>query len=127
MQRPNVDTEVLGVDLGQFGEPYPEGIQVRAIDLLVQVLGQHVHLLTWTYSVLPLMGGGLTAIALAFRAPKTPAAFAAGVGLTLLVTILLSNQAFINYYFLVIGPPLISLVAWPTQPEPVTPVAGNGA
>ena len=69
----------------------------------------------WTYGVLPLLGGGLTAIALALRAPRTPAAFAAGVGLTLLVTILLSKQAFMNYYFLVSGAFLIAAVAWPMQ------------
>ena len=75
----------------------------------------------WTYGVLPLVGGGLTAIALALRAPRTPAAFAAGVGLVLLVTILLSKQAFMNYYFLVSGAFLIAAVAWPTVPVPASP------
>jgi hypothetical protein len=74
----------------------------------------------WTYGVLPLLGGGLTALALAVRAPRTPSAFAAGVGLTLLVTILLSKQAFMNYYFLVSGAFLIAAVAWPKQ-QPSTP------
>ena len=75
----------------------------------------------WTYPLLPFLGGGLTAIALALRAPRTPAAFAGAVGLTLLVTILLSKQAFMNYYFLVSGAFLIAAVAWPTQPEPTRP------
>jgi hypothetical protein len=69
----------------------------------------------WTYAVLPLAGGGLTALALALHAPRTPSAFAAAVGLTLLVTILLSKQAFMNYYFFVSGAFLIAAVAWPTQ------------
>jgi hypothetical protein len=73
----------------------------------------------WTYSVLPLAGGGLTALALARRAPRTPAAFAAAVGLTLLVTILLSKEAFMNYYYLVSGAFLIAAVTWPTQ-QPLT-------
>jgi hypothetical protein len=73
----------------------------------------------WTYSVLPLAGGGLTAMALARRAPRTPAAFAAAVGLTLLVTILLSKEAFMNYYYLVSGAFLIAAVTWPTQ-QPLT-------
>lgn len=73
----------------------------------------------WTYGVLPLVGGGLTAIVLALRAPRTPAAFSAAVGLTMLVTILLSKQAFMNYYFLVGGAFLIAAVAWPTQ-QPLT-------
>lgn len=75
----------------------------------------------WTYGVLPLLGGGLTAIILALRAPRTPAAFAAAIGLTLLVTILLSKQAFMNYYFLVAGAFLIAAVAWPTQADPAQP------
>ncbi len=75
----------------------------------------------WTYGVLPLAGGGLTALVLAFRAPRTPAAFAAGVGLSLLVTILLSKQAFMNYYFLVSGAFLIAAVAWPSLPGPTLP------
>ena len=79
----------------------------------------------WTYGVLPLVGGGLTAVALALRAPRTPAAFAAAVGLTLLVTILLSKQAFMNYYFLVSGAFLVAAVAWPTHPEPTNPPAGK--
>ena len=70
----------------------------------------------WTYGVLPLLGGGLTALILALRAPRRPAAFAAGVGLTLLVTILLSPRAFMNYYFLVSGAFLIAAVAWPGKP-----------
>jgi hypothetical protein len=75
----------------------------------------------WTYGILPLAGGGLTAVALALRAPRTPPAFAASFGLTLLVTILLSKQAFMNYYFLVSGALLISAVAWPTSRPPATP------
>jgi hypothetical protein len=71
----------------------------------------------WTYSALPLLGGGLTSVALALRAPRTPPAFAAGVALTLLVTILLSKQAFMNYYFLVGGAILIAAIAWPTHRE----------
>ena len=77
----------------------------------------------WTYGVLPLAGGGLTAIVLALRAPRTPPAFAACVGLTLLVTILLSKQAFMNYYFLVSGALLIAAVAWPAPTGPQSPTA----
>ena len=82
---------------------------------------------SWTYVVLPLLGGGLTALVLALRSPRTPAAFAAGVGLTLLVTILLSNRAFMNYYFLVSGAFLIAVVAWPGKPGPAKPVSATRA
>lgn len=80
----------------------------------------------WTYGVLPFVGGGLTAIVLALRAPRTPAALAAAVGLTLLVTILLSKQAFMNYYFLVSGAFLIAAVAWPTTPKGMPPASVSG-
>ena len=92
-----------------------------SISLLVSSVNTFGWPPLWTYGVLPFVGGGLTAIALALRAPKTPAAFAAGVGLTLLVTILLSKQAFMNYYFLVSGAFLIAAVAWPTHLEPTKP------
>jgi len=89
-----------------------------SISLLVSSVNAFGWPPPWTYAVLPLAGGGLTAIALALRAPRTPAAFAAAIGLTLLVTILLSKQAFMNYYFLVSGAFLIAAVAWPAKSTP---------
>jgi hypothetical protein len=92
-----------------------------SISLLVSSVNTFGWPPPWTYAVLPLAGGGMTALALAMRAPRTPPALAASVGLTLLVTILLSKEAFMNYYFLVSGAFLIAAVAWPTQPEPANP------
>jgi hypothetical protein len=92
-----------------------------SVSLLVSSVNTFGWPPTWTYAVLPFVGGGLTALALALRAPRTPPAFAAAVGLTLLVTILLSKQAFMNYYFLVGGAFLIAAVGWPTQPGPANP------
>lgn len=63
--------------------------------------------------MLPVVGGLLTALVLARYAPRTPAAFAAAAGLTLLVTILLSKQAFANYYFMASSALLVAAVAWP--------------
>ena len=40
----DVDTEVLGLDLGQLGEPHTQRVQVQASYLLVEVLGQHIDL-----------------------------------------------------------------------------------
>jgi hypothetical protein len=96
-------------------------LRADSISLLVSCVNTFGWPPPWTYGVLPLVGGGLTAIALAIRAPRTPPAFVAAVGLTLLVTILLSRQAFMNYYFLVSGAFLIAAVAWPTQPGPANP------
>jgi len=92
-----------------------------SISLLVWSVNEFGWPPPWAFGVLPLLVGGLTAIALAIRAPRTPAAFAAGFGLTLLVTVLLSRASFMNYYFLVSGAFLIAAVAWPTVPEPASP------
>jgi len=84
-----------------------------SVSLLVSSVKEFGWPPPWTYGVLPVLGGGLTAITLTLRAPRTPPAFAASVGLTLLVTILLNKQAFMNYYFFVSGALLIAAVAWP--------------
>src|SRR6476619_2112564 len=41
----HVDAEVLGLALGQLGEPHAEGVEVQTGDLLVEVLRQGVDLL----------------------------------------------------------------------------------
>lgn len=86
-----------------------------SISLLVSSVNTFGWPPPWTYAKLAPVGGGLTALLLAMHAPRTPAAFAASAGLTLLVTTLLSKQAFLNYYFLVSGAFLIAAVAWPRQ------------
>ena len=92
-----------------------------SISLLVWSVNEFDWPPPWTYRMLPFLAGILTAVALMIRAPRTPPAFAASFGLTLLVTVLLSQNAFMNYYFLVSGALLIAAVAWPTHPEPVSP------
>lgn len=96
---------------------WAQGVPLRpdSLSLLVSSVKVFGWPPPWTYGLLPIVGGGLTALLLALRGPRTPAAFAAAVGLTLLVTILLSKQAFTNYYFLVSGALLIAAVAWPTE------------
>ncbi len=51
--------------------------------------------------VLPLAVGGAIALAAAWRARPGPGSFAAALGLSLMATVLLSKQAFVNYYYLV--------------------------
>ncbi|HEY8653939.1 MAG TPA: hypothetical protein VIL87_12765, partial [Dermatophilaceae bacterium] len=51
-----------------------------SVSLLVSSVNTFSWPPPWTYGALPLLGGGLTALAVALRAPRTPAAFAAGVG-----------------------------------------------
>ena len=45
----------------------------------------------------------LMVVLVLWRAPRTPAGFAAGVGLTMLVFFSVNKQAFCNYYYLVLG------------------------
>lgn len=71
------------------------------------------------YSVLPLLAGVLVAVVYSLTTRPGPAEFAAGVGLALLVTVLLSKQAFINYYFLIGGAFLVA--AWVSSVRPVLP------
>jgi hypothetical protein len=120
------------VDPGAFWKAIVEyqliqPFRADSVSLLVSSVNAFGWPPPWTYGVLPLLGGGLTALALALRAPRTPAAFAAAVGLALLVTILLSKQAFMNYYFLVSGAFLIAAVAWPTHPTTTNSDPANPA
>jgi len=55
----------------------------------------------WSYGVLPLVAGLVVALLLAGPARRSPGAFAAATGLTLLSTVLLSKQALPNYFWLV--------------------------
>lgn len=63
-----------------------------------------------TLTVVAPVAGLLAAGLLAWRAERTPAAFCASVAVVLLVTTVLSKQAFPNYYFLVAG--LLLVAAW---------------
>jgi hypothetical protein len=105
------------VDPAAFAEAVT-GVQAAplrpdSVSLLVEVVGAFSWPPPGTYAVIPVVGGLLTALVLARYAPRTPAAFAAAVGLTLLVTILLSKQAFPNYYFMASSALLVAAVAWP--------------
>lgn len=115
------------VDPAAFAEAVT-GVQAAplrpdSVSLLVAAVGAFSWPPPGTYAVLPVVVGLLTALVLARYAPRTPAAFAAAVGLTLLVTILLSKQAFANYYFMASSALLVAAVAWPDPgtAEPTAP------
>lgn len=78
------------------------------------------------YGWLPLAAGLGTACLVAWRAPRTPAGFAGGIAVTLLVTFMLSKQAFANYYFLALGALLVAAGTW-TGPAPTNGPAGGPA
>jgi len=88
-----------------------------SLSLLVSSVQQFGWPSPSVYSVLPVFAGVLVAVVFSYTTRPGPAQFAVGVGLSLLVTILLSKQAFINYYFLVGGAFL--LAAWVASVRPV--------
>ncbi len=71
------------------------------------------------YNLLPVAAGLAVAVAFSLTAHPGPAAFATGAGLSLLTTVLLSKQAFINYYFLV-GAAFL-LAAWAARDAETPP------
>jgi hypothetical protein len=85
---------------------------IVSFQLIQPFRSDSVSLLVWSvdhlgwpppswYGVLPLVAGSLVAAATARWARPGVAPFCVAVGLALLVTVLLSKQAFLNYYFLV--------------------------
>jgi hypothetical protein len=75
----------------------------------------------------------LTSVAIAlavWRAPRTPAGFAAAVGFVYCTFFAFNKQAFVNYYYFVVGAFCIALAAYrtrePDEPAPLE-VARAGA
>jgi hypothetical protein len=84
-----------------------------SISLLVSAVETFGWPPAYLHGVLPLVAGFGVACLVAWRAPRTPAAFALGVGATLLATVLLSKQAYTNYYSLVGASLALGVAAWP--------------
>ncbi len=81
----------------QFIQPFrPESLSLLALS---------VNQLSWpppaVYGVLPVVVGLIVALVLAWRLAPGTSAFLLTVGLSLLATVLLSKQAFVNYYLFV--------------------------
>ena len=79
------------------------------------------------YGVLPLAAGLLVATLFAVKSRPGPAQYATGVGLALLTTVLLSKQAFLNYYFLIGGAFLVAAWAASADAVPPQPIAEDDA
>lgn len=74
----------------------------------------------WLLAVSPLVGL-VVSILVALRSKPGATAFALGVGLSLLVTVLLSKQAHLNYFFPVGVALLLAVITWPRDnpiPDP---------
>ena len=74
--------------------------------------------------MLPLAAGFAVSSLVAWRARATSTVLVVGIGLSLLVTCLLSKQAFVNYYLLVVGAFLLGAVTWPAD-EPAAERVGD--
>jgi hypothetical protein len=72
-----------------------------------------VQLRLWVTGVF----GVAAALAIACRAQRTPAMFAAGMAFVLTVSFLFSTQAFLNYYFLTLGCLCVAIAAQPAIVE----------
>lgn len=99
----------------QFLQPYRAGSN----SLLVWVVNRTGWPPAAAYGVLPLAAGFVVAGILAWRAPRHPAAFSAGVAVTLTVVITLSKQAFSNYWFLVAGALMTAALTWYASEESI--------
>ena len=73
----------------------------------------------WISVVAPVLGL-LVSVLVALRTRPGPTAFALGVGLSLLFTVLISKQAHMNYYFLLGSALTFAVITWPTD-DPIPP------
>jgi hypothetical protein len=78
------------------------------------------------------LAAGLFGVGLSWwRAPRTPAGFAAAVGLTCFLLAAFGKKAFLNYYFLVVAALLTAVAALPDEPadgyRPATPASASNA
>jgi hypothetical protein len=65
------------------------------------------------YGALPIVAGFVVSSVLTWRLPRTPVAFTVALGASILATVLLSKQAFANYYAVIGFAFLLAAVIWP--------------
>lgn len=83
----------------------------ESISLLPGLVDLFGPLPEWLLAISPLVGLAVSML-VAVRAKPGATAFALGVGLSLLVTVLLSKQAHLNYYFPVGVALLLAVITW---------------
>lgn len=92
----------------QFHQPF----RSDAMSLLAASVNASDWPPPWTYAVLPLLAG-VGALAAVLRwGPRTASGVAAGAAVVMFAFLLLSKQAFTNYYFLVVGLLTLAVAAW---------------
>ena len=81
--------------------------------LTVDLVGAGVPIPAGVMSVLSIVAGVSVSWWIRRTAQPTATWTALGVGLALLATVLLSKQAYVNYYFLIYGCLVVGVAAWP--------------
>lgn len=117
----DVDAFMHSVVEFQFNQP----LRDDALSLLPGLAQLFGPLPEWLLTVSPLIGL-MVSLLVALRTRPGATAFLLGIGLSLLVTVLLSKQAFMNYYSLIGAALLLAVITWPSDdpiPEP-TPEIG---
>jgi hypothetical protein len=98
-----VTAPFAAVDPSAFWRALVKLLQIQpyrpdSLSLIVLIQNKHHWFSASLLGVLPLAIGTLTALVLAWKAPRTMEGFVASLGVTVLVTVLFSKQAFGNYY-----------------------------
>jgi hypothetical protein len=97
-------------------QPY----RTDSISLVVAWGNTYGRLPDWTYGLPPLLLGLAVSLLVARRAAPGPSALALGVGLSVLGTVLLSKQAFPNYFLFVEIAVVTAVVVWPGTGRPAS-------
>lgn len=104
----DVDAFMHTVVAFQFNQP----LRDDALSLLPGLAQLFGPLPEWLLTVSPLIGL-VVSLLVALRTRPGATAFLLGIGLSLLVTVLLSKQAFMNYYFFSGAALLLAVITWP--------------
>ncbi len=95
----------------QFKQPY----RADSLSLGVDLVNAGLPISGTALSIMALVAGLAASFWVRFTAPTTACWLALGIGCSLLATVLLSKQAFVNYYLLIHGCFVIATVTWPRE------------
>jgi hypothetical protein len=90
------------------------GVRPDSVSVLAQLDARVGPVPHWTYVLSPAAGLATSAL-IVWRTRPGPTSVAIAVGLSLLVTLLLAKQAFMNYYLLAGTALLLAGIVWPTD------------
>lgn len=95
----------------QFSQPF----RADSTSLAVHIVNLGVPVAPWVLSIGSLAAGLAVAFWVRLRAPSGATWLALGMALSMLAMVLLSKQAFANYYMLIQGCLMAAVVVWPHE------------